>query len=78
MPTLSVSVNPATNQISGQGYDANGNTTYVAGSSAGRVLHEILHTFGLRDSQLQRGLGQDPNVDPTDGIGRTLAQDCIH
>jgi len=31
-PTLSVSVNAATNQISGQGYDANGNTVGTSGS----------------------------------------------
>src|SRR5271165_6872857 len=32
-PTLSVTVNAATNQISGYGYDSNGNTTYMPGSS---------------------------------------------
>ena len=32
-PSLSITVNPSTNQISGYGYDSNGNTTYVPGSS---------------------------------------------
>ncbi len=32
-PSLSITVNAATNQITGYGYDSNGNTTYVPGSS---------------------------------------------
>ncbi len=43
----------------------------------GRVLHEILHSLGFTDSQVENGLGL-PVGPNTDAIGQDLAQDCFH
>src|SRR5271165_6537154 len=40
-PSLSVTANAATNQISGYGYDSNGNTTYMPGSSPLYMSYDV-------------------------------------
>src|SRR5271165_1499509 len=40
-PSLSVTSNAATNQISGYGYDSNGNTTYMPGSSPLYMSYDV-------------------------------------
>ena len=77
-PTVSLSINPANNQInsSGYSYDANGNLTAIPGSPGSTFVYDIENRMAQVTSSGSEYYGYDPSnrrvrkTTTTDGAGK--------